>query len=75
MGYKDSTFNWNVGANYQYAILENERILPVMDTIHSGFQNILPYAAFTYNLGKGSSIRLRYRSSTNTPSVDTAPGT
>lgn len=69
LGYRDSVFNWNVGANYQYAYLENERVLPMVDTISQSFQNILPYAAFTYNLGKGSSIRLRYRTSTNTPSV------
>lgn len=70
IGYKDAKIMWNAGANYQYALLDNERVLPYENNIKKGFQNILPYAMFTYDLGNGSSIRLRYRTSTNTPSVN-----
>lgn len=70
LGYSDSVYNFNVGANVQNALLDNERILPIANTLKNEFFNVLPYAAFTYNIKKGSSIRLRYFTSTNTPSVN-----
>lgn len=70
LGYTDSLINFIAGANAQKANLENDRILPVVNTLKYDFTNVLPYASLTYNLARRKSLRLNYRTNTNTPSVN-----
>jgi hypothetical protein len=68
--YNDTNFNFNIGVDFQNANLNNERVLPLTNTLTRSFNNILPSARFQYNFDKKKTLRLFYRTSTNAPSVD-----
>lgn len=68
--FMDSSFNFNIGVDFQNANLDNKRILPYSGTLQRSFNNIMPSARFQYNFDKKKSLRLFYRTSTSAPSVD-----
>jgi hypothetical protein len=68
--FADSNFNFNIGADFQNANLDNVRTLPVAGTLSRSFNNILPSARLQYNFSKKKNLRLFYRTSTDAPSVD-----
>jgi hypothetical protein len=68
--FMDSSFNFNIGVDFQNANLNNERLLPYNNTLTRSFNNILPSARLQYNFDKKKILRLFYRTSTNAPSVD-----
>jgi len=68
--FADSSFNFNVGLNYQYADLSNQRVLPVDYDLKRNFNNILPSAMFMYRFSPKKNLRLFYRTSTDAPTVD-----
>ncbi len=61
--------NISVGADVQSAKLEGEQTFPASGFISRSFTNILPEALFSYRKGKGTSVRVMYRSSTNAPEI------
>ncbi|PSK94963.1 outer membrane beta-barrel protein [Taibaiella chishuiensis] len=67
--YMDTAFNFNIGVDFQYATLNNDRVLPYTNNLQRSFNNILPSARFQYNFDKKKNLRLFYRTSTNAPSV------
>jgi hypothetical protein len=68
--FMDSSYNFNIGVDFQNANLDNERVLPFNNALQRSFNNILPNARFQYNFDKRKTLRLFYRTSTNAPSVD-----
>ena len=72
-GYAYNKLAWSVNVNldYQNAKLDNEAFFPVAGTFNRSFNNLLPSANLNYrNREKGFSWRIRYRTSTNEPSVN-----
>ncbi len=68
--YMDSSYNFNIGVEFQNASLDNERILPYSNTLKRSFNNVMPSARFQYNFDRKKTLRLFYRTSTNAPSID-----
>ena len=71
-GYAYNKDAWSVNLNmdYQNAKLDNEAFFPVPGTFKRNFNNLLPSANLNYrNRKTGFSWRVRYRTSTNEPSV------
>lgn len=68
--FMDSSFNFNIGVDFQHAGLDNERLLPYQGTLNRSFNNVLPSARLQYNFDKKKNLRLFYRTSTSAPSVD-----
>ncbi|MFN0201755.1 MAG: outer membrane beta-barrel protein [Bacteroidia bacterium] len=59
------TFN----GNYQYANLYNDQTFPTSYQLTRNFQNFLPSITARFNLDKHKSLRVRYFTRTNSPSV------
>ncbi len=68
--YNKDAWSVNVNMDYQNARLDNEAFFPVPGTFNRNFNNFLPSANLNYrNRKTGFSWRVRYRTSTNEPSV------
>lgn len=64
---------WNVNANldYQFAEQDNESLFPLERVFNRSFSNLLPGVNLNYrDMATGRTFRLRYRTSTNEPSVN-----
>ncbi|MCH7398843.1 outer membrane beta-barrel protein [Belliella sp. DSM 107340] len=73
VGYRYNYKNWNINANldYQYAEQDNESLFPLERVFNRSFSNLLPGLNLNYrNMAKGRTFRMRYRTSTNEPSVN-----
>ena len=69
--YNKDAWSVNVNMDYQNARLDNEAFFPVPGTFNRSFNNFLPSANLNYrNRKTGFSWRVRYRTSTNEPSVN-----
>jgi hypothetical protein len=68
--FSDTSFNFNVGVDFQNANLDNERVLPYNNTIKRNFTNVLPNLRFQYNFSKKKTLRIYYNTSTTAPSVN-----
>ncbi|MEP2347400.1 MAG: outer membrane beta-barrel protein, partial [Algoriphagus sp.] len=71
-GYAYNSSGWNVSANldYQNAKLDNEAFFPTEGVFVRDFNNFLPSASISYrNRESGMNFRIRYRTSTDEPSV------
>lgn len=72
VGYSYNFKNWNVNANldYQYAVQDNQALFPLEGVFKRSFSNFLPgMNAFYRNQKNGTSVRIRYRTSTQEPAV------
>lgn len=68
--YNKEAWSVNVSMDYQNARLDNEAFFPTPGTFKRSFNNLLPSANLNYrNRKTGFSWRVRYRTSTNEPSV------
>ena len=67
--HNDSNYNFNIGMDGQHASLEGEQFFPLAYTVDRSFKNILPNASFNYKFSRTKNLRLRYRTSTNPPSI------
>jgi hypothetical protein len=68
--YNKDAWSINVNMDYQNARLDNEAFFPVPGNFNRSFNNFLPSANLNYrNRETGFSWRVRYRTSTNEPSV------
>ncbi len=67
LGDRDNMFS--IGIAYQYTVLASDQVFPYSTTIRKPFNNVLPNLMWNKKLNAKNSIRLMYRSSTNTPSV------
>jgi hypothetical protein len=63
-------WNMNLSLDYQYAKIDNEAFFPTEGVFVRSFNNFLPSANISYrNRESGMNFRIRYRTSTNEPSV------
>jgi len=67
--YQDQKWQGGFGVAYQNIRLDNEQEFPLSINTDRPFHAVLPNANLRYNISKGKSIRLIYRSSANAPSV------
>lgn len=66
----DRDLGADIGVTLQYATLDNARQFPVTADLVRSFTNVLPSAAFRWNITMDQSMRLFYRTSTSSPTVD-----
>jgi len=67
--YQDMKWQGGFGFAYQTIRLNNEQEFPFVNKTDKPFEAILPNANIRYNLTKGKSLRLIYRTSANAPSI------
>jgi hypothetical protein len=60
----------SVGLNYQQTDLNSEQTFPFKGSINKTFSNWLPNLNWRKDFSKQSNLRIRYRASVNTPSVN-----
>lgn len=63
-------YNLTLGSNYQYAELRSNQFFPKENQFSKNFSAILPNAMLNVRFSAKRSIRMRYRTNTNPPSVD-----
>lgn len=64
-----TSFNANVGVDYQMASLTADRTYPSQAKVKGYFDNLLPNAFLTYKISNRSNVRMFYRTQTSAPSV------
>lgn len=71
LGYRYHTGNWRLfaGADFESAKLEGEQEFPADVNLSKEFTHILPSATLNYESGKTRRLEIRYRTSTNAPSI------
>lgn len=67
--YQTMKTNFNVGADYQWSLLDNAQIYPREYMLNKSFHNVLPNAMLRMRISKDKNLRVFYRTSTNAPSV------
>lgn len=75
---QNSGINWRVGQkgdlslglNYQNTQLNSDQTFPLKGNITRKFNNVLPSVFWRKDFNKQSNIRVRYRASVNTPSIN-----
>lgn len=73
IGYRYNYKKWNINANldYQFAEQDNESLFPLERVFNRSFSNLLPGINLNYrDMATGRTFRMRYRTSTNEPSVN-----
>ncbi len=61
---------FSVGLNFQQTDLESQQTFPIKGSINKSFSNWLPNINFRKDFNKQTNLRMRYRASVNTPSVN-----
>jgi hypothetical protein len=69
-GARESKVSAMLGVLYQYATLTGTQDFPTNFDISRSFHNLLPIAMFRYQWSKTTSMRLFYRTSTNSPNAN-----
>lgn len=62
-------YSLTVGLSQQFLTLQSIQSFPITDNFRKDFSNLLPNATFQYKISQAKSLRLIYRTNTNTPSV------
>jgi predicted RecA/RadA family phage recombinase len=62
--------DFSVGLNFQHTRLESDQTFPLRNNINLQFSNILPNLSYRKDFNKQSNLRIRYRASVNTPSIN-----
>jgi hypothetical protein len=62
--------DFSVGLNYQHTQLESDQTFPFNGNISRTFSNWLPNLNYRKDFSKQTNLRVRYRASVNTPSVN-----
>lgn len=68
--YKKEKVTFQIGGSYQNSNLLNNQEFPIERNVNLTFNNILPSAMFKYEISRKNALRLFYRTSTRTPSID-----
>lgn len=67
--YQTMKTQFNAGADYQWALLDNIQTYPREYALNKQFHNVLPNAMLRMRITKDKNLRFFYRTSTNVPSV------
>lgn len=62
--------NLMVRANYQWAWMTNDQLLPTVARFTNTFRNFLPFAMLRWTPSRQVNVRIFYRSNTDLPSID-----
>ncbi len=62
-------YSLTVGLTQQFLALQSTQSFPMTDNFRKDFSNLLPNATFQYKISQAKSMRVIYRTNTNTPSV------
>jgi hypothetical protein len=62
-------YSLTVGVTQQFLTLQSTQSFPINDNFRKDFSNLLPTANFQYKINQAKSLRVIYRTNTNTPSV------
>jgi uncharacterized membrane protein YgcG len=65
----DKKFNFNIGANVQYATLSGDQQFPNVFSLNKNFTDVLPNLFYNYRFADGRNLRVMYRTSTQAPSI------
>jgi len=65
----DKKYNFNIGANVQYATLQGNQTFPYNFNLSKNFTNVLPSAMFNYRFDDGRNLRFYYRTNTTAPGI------
>lgn len=68
VGDRDNQFS--AGASFQHTQLNSDQTFPLNATVNKSFNNFLPNLMWRKKLSAKSNIRVFYRASTNTPSIN-----
>ncbi len=63
-------WNFMLGLSYQLADLKNEQLFPTESIVNKNFNSLLPIAMFQYRFTPKKNMRLFYRSSNTSPTVN-----
>ena len=71
IGYRhnDTTFNYNLSVNAQYATLNGNQIFPTSFAVNKNFFDVLPQAQFNYKFSRIENINIFYRTNNDAPSI------
>lgn len=67
--YNNKKVRFSSGVDYEYSSLIGDQTFPSPFRLEKSFQNLLPQASFNYKFSKEKNLRIRYRTSTDEPSV------
>lgn len=65
----DKKYNFNIGANVQYATLQGNQTFPYNFNLSKNFTDVLPSAMFNYRFEDGRNLRIFYRTNTTAPGI------
>lgn len=68
--FNNEKIQFNLGANYQYAVLNADQQFPYNYTLNKEYYNILPTLMMKINFSSKKSLRIMYRTQTSQPSID-----
>jgi hypothetical protein len=68
--FRGENFSFNVGLDGQGSGKHSEETYPYTLTVDRSYANLLPNAMFSRNWGTGTRLRVFYRTSVNTPSIN-----
>lgn len=68
--YRDSLWELSTGASYQWSGFQYDDQFPLPSTVERTYGDLLPNASIRYSFSRDANLRLNYRTSVNTPSVD-----
>lgn len=69
-GMRIKGLNLSLGVDQQWATLAGRRIFPQAATLKTTFSTIMPNLTLNYRLKNRNNLNLRYRTRTNSPSID-----
>lgn len=67
---RNSSLNVSVGVDQQWASLDGEKVFPRASSIDKTFKSVLPNMMLNYRFENRRNLNIRYRTSTNSPSID-----
>lgn len=68
--YRKDKVSFQLGGSFQNSTLLNNQTFPIERDVTLGFNTLLPSAMFKYEFSKKNALRVFYRTSTRTPSID-----
>ena len=67
--FNNQKINWMISLNGQSALLLSEQLAPNQTTVNKHFVSLLPMTSLNIKFSKTENLNIRYRTSTNAPSI------
>lgn len=69
LNFNKEKYSITLGLTQQFLSLQSTQSFPITDNFRKDFSNLLPNATLQYKISQAKSMRVIYRTNTNTPSV------